>query len=62
MTQEVIKQLKIKHKSSGGHCGVLIYDFNIPLIELKPILNDLYKQNKISVHDNHKGKLIKLKL
>ena len=62
MKNQIIKQIKEKHNKTGGHCGTLIYNFNIRLSDLKPILNDLYKNNKITVHDGAHGKLIKLKL
>lgn len=60
MKQQIINQLEEKHKSSGGHCGIQLVDFGIPLKTLKPILNELYKKGLISVHDNHKGKIIRI--
>ena len=61
MKQDVLKQIKDKSTSSGGHCGLKLVDFNIPLEKLKPILNELFTEGLITVHDNQHGKLIKLK-
>ena len=61
MKDQVIKQIKEKHISSGGKCGVKLIDFGISIKKLKPILNQLYKDDLITVHDNHHGKLVMLK-
>ena len=61
MKQNILTKLKEKYTSSDGHCGIQLVQFNIPFKALKPILNELYKSGLISVHDHHKGKLIKLK-
>jgi len=60
MKDKILTQLEEKQTSSGGHCGVQLVDFGIPLKTLKPILNELYKKGLISVHDNHKGKIIRI--
>lgn len=59
---QVIDLLKEKHKKSGGHCGIVLVNFGIDLKKLKPILNKLYKEKLISIHDNQHGKLIKYKI
>jgi len=61
MKNKVLDLLEKKHKSSGGHCGIKLVDFGINIKDLKIILNELFKEKKISVHDSPHGKLIKLK-
>lgn len=60
--EKVLNILKEKHESSGGHCGVQLVKFEMRLTELKSLLNQLYLDEKITVHDSVHGKLIKLKL
>ncbi|WP_456867602.1 hypothetical protein [Galbibacter sp. BG1] len=53
--------LEIKHQESGGHCGVKLNDFGIDdLKSIKSIINQLYKEKVITVHEGAQGKLIKL--
>jgi len=61
MKQQILKQLEEKHISSGGHCGLRLVDFGIDFYVLKTYLNQLYLDGLITIHDNHQGKLIKLK-
>lgn len=58
---DIIKKLEEKDKISGGHCGCYITDFEGDFKELRKIMNDLYVQNKITIHDGIHGKLIKIK-
>ena len=58
---KIIKKLEQKDKQSGGHCGLYIIDFEGDFKELKKKINDLYVQNKITIHDGIHGKLIKIK-
>lgn len=60
MKNKVLEILNKKHESSGGHCGVKLIDFGMDTNQLKLVLNELFKEGKISVHDNQHGKLIKL--
>lgn len=60
MKQQILKILKEKHLKTGGHCGVLIYNFNYNLMELKDTLNKMYSEGLITVHDGAHGKLIKI--
>lgn len=58
---DILIKLKEKDESSGGHCGLYITDFEGEIKELRKTLNDLYVQNKITIHDGIHGKLIKIK-
>ncbi|WP_435416291.1 hypothetical protein [Polaribacter aestuariivivens] len=58
---KILEKLEEKNKLSGGHCGMYITEFEGEMKELKTILNDLYIQNKITIHDGIHGKLIKTK-
>lgn len=58
MKEQVLELLKAKKISSGGKCGIKLIDFNLPLKELEPILNDLFEDGLITFHDNHHGKLV----
>ena len=58
---KILEQLEIKSKSSGGHCGLYITDLEGDIKELRKALNELYVQNKITIHDGIHGKLIKIK-
>lgn len=61
LENQIIDKLKEKHNQSGGHCGIKLTDFKLEFIEVKPILNKLFKEKKISVHDHQHGKIIKYK-
>lgn len=58
---KIIKKLELKYKQSGGHCGLYITDFDGEIKELRKILNQLFIENKITIHDGIHGKLIKIK-
>ena len=57
----MLKVIQKKHKRTGGHCGTYLKDFKGDIKEVKKILNELYKTNKISIHDGIHGKLVKIK-
>lgn len=57
----ILEQIKAKHKSSAGHCGIYLTDFGVEIKTLKIELNKLHRENKISVHDGIHGDLIMLK-
>lgn len=58
---EILKKLKDQHEKTGGHCGLYITDFKGESTEIKKALNELSKENKITIHDGVHGKLIKYK-
>lgn len=58
---KIIEKLEQKHKQSGGHCGLYITDFGGDIKELRKVLNKLFVDNKITIHDGIHGKLIKIK-
>lgn len=55
--------LKDKHEKTAGHCGTTVAtlknELGIELVELRKILNQLYKEKKITIHDGIHGKLVK---
>ncbi len=58
---QVLSSLKVKNKSSGGHCGVYLNKMGVPVTEeLKGILNELVKQDKISWSHGIHGMLFKI--
>lgn len=57
---KILEKLTKKDNQSGGHCGLYITDFEGDLSELKQVINELYKVNKITHHDGIHGKLIKI--
>lgn len=63
MKTEILKLLQEKYdKSSQGVAVVEISNsLNLPISELKIILNELHKEKKISVRQGINGKLIYLK-
>ncbi len=56
----ILEQIKAKHQSSGGHCGTYLTSFGIEINHLKKELNQLHKENKITIHDGIHGDLIML--
>lgn len=58
---KILEKLELKHKQTGGHCGLYIQDFEVEFHKLRNLLNELYVDNKISIHDGIHGKLIKIK-
>ena len=62
MKTKIINQLISKQNQTAGHCGTRLTEFNLPLKELKLILNELFKEGVITVHDNQHGKIIKHKV
>lgn len=54
--------LQAKNKKSGGHNGTyipeILQSLNISYQEIIEPLNELYKQNKITIHPGSQGKLI----
>ena len=63
MKSKIIKLLQEKYdKSSQGVAVVEVSNsLNLPISELKIILNELHKEKKISVRQGINGKLIYLK-
>ena len=63
MKSEIIKLLQEKYDKSNQ--GISIVDLSngldLPIDELKKILNELHKEKKISVRQGINGKLIYLK-
>lgn len=62
MKAEVEQILIDKKIKSGGHCGTyateIINKLETDFKTIKPILNGLYTQGKITIKEGSKGKLI----
>jgi len=62
MKKDLIKFLQDKHNATGGHNGtslaVLKNVLNIDIIDLKKILNQLHKDEKIVVKKGINSKLV----
>ena len=58
--ETVLKILKDRHEKSGGHCGTRLVTFGISFKILKPLINGMYQNGIVTVHDGANGKLIKL--
>lgn len=62
---DVEEILKEKKRLSNGHCGTypvtIVNQLGIPFSKLRPILNGLYKEKLITIHEGPHGKLIKWK-
>lgn len=58
---KIISALEEQHNKTGGHCGLYVSSFKGELSQIKETLNQLYQENKITVHDGIHGKLIKYK-
>lgn len=63
--EKIIRILKDKHKASGGNCGTyvpsILNKLDIDYKTVRPLLTQLYKQGKITVHKGGQGKLLKWK-
>lgn len=63
MIESVLTILKDYHIKTGGHCGLsavgLIQRTGSTSEETKEALNKLYKQKKITVHENPTGLIAK---
>ena len=63
--EQTLEILKEEKRKSGGHCGTypmtIAGALGITIGEARNILNHLYKEKKITVHDAQHGKLVKLK-
>ena len=58
---KVLEILTELHKRSGGHNGLTWVKFNVPIKELKPVIQQLKKEKIITAHDNQHGTIYKLK-
>ena len=63
MKSEIVKLLQEKYDKSNQGISIvdLSNDLDLPIDELKKILNELHKEKKISVRQGINGKLIYLK-
>lgn len=65
LRDKILKTLEAYHDKTGGHCGItsasLTSQLNVEFKEMKPVLNQLYKDKKITVHPNVHGLLVKIK-
>lgn len=63
MKDEILKLLQEKEDSTSQGFTVvgLVNALNLPISELKLILNELHKENKITVRSGINGKIINLK-
>lgn len=63
MKPEILKLLKEKEDrtTQGTTVVELVNALNLPIYELKPLLNELHKDKKITVRSGINGKIIYLK-
>lgn len=65
LTDKVLQYLTERQKATGNNCGTypvsLRIGLNVEWRELKPVLNNLYKQKLITIRPGMKGDLIFLK-
>ena len=64
MKSEIIKLLQDKYENSDQGLPIvqLSNSLDLPIAELKKILNELHKEKKITVRQGINGKLIYLKI
>ncbi len=64
MKSEIVKLLQEKYDKSNEGISIvdLSNDLDLPIDELKKILNELHKEKKITVRQGINGKLIYLKI
>lgn len=62
MKDEILNIIKKKHRLSGGHCGqslvTLQREASIGFIELREILNQLWREKEITIAEGVNNKLI----
>lgn len=63
--EAILEILKDKYEKSGGNCGLTLPKIKIrlesPPDNLKEIIDDLKRQDKITIHPGGQGDLIKIK-
>ena len=62
MKYEILNIIKKKHRLTGGHCGhslvTLQRESSIGFIELREILNQLWREKEITIAEGVNNKLI----
>ena len=64
MRDQILSLIRDKYELSGGHCGTyavdLCHGIGRPYHEVKAVLNALYREGLIRVHDGSRGSLVML--